>query len=953
MRTSLLLCAALFLVSGGFSCNAAADQEMAASTLDRPKLDLSGEWEFRTDPLDSGRAEQFFKDSAVYERKITVPGSWNAQGVAFPSEAALREYEKKTSEEHKHLYGLGTLGKESESAKLFSAYPGPAWYRKRVTIPASWKGKVPWLIFGGIHRSAEVWVNGEPAGSHHSYLIPFRIDLSGRAKAGDSVTIVARVDARRARETDPLMGCLDTLDFLYISWGGLYRSVYLEATEPARLGDIFVVPHVATATAEIRAQIEGPAHAGFQIEVEVLAADGGKVASAKTAVEPGARDPIIQAAILNPSLWSPTSPYLYSARVRLLEDNRTIDTRTIRFGMREFQVAQGKFLLNGQAIFLRGYGDDAIFPNTICPPANKELLSRRLAAARAYGFNYVRHHSWIPPEEYLDAADELGMMLQPEFPFAYRWDLPTSAEAKRSALEQWQAMIRLHRNHPSIVTWCMGNELYDSFDLAPEMYQLARQLDPSRPVIDSDGCGFKHEQRGTLDFMVVQFGEGSSIGFEDGKYHFGAEVRKPVLAHEMGYFVTLHDLSQLDLFQGGLRPYWLTQARDLARSKGVLAEYPAWLAASYQLQAACFKSNMEAARRSRLSGTSVWLFQDYPNCAEGVVDMFFRPKGLTAEEFRVFNSPTVLLLETARRNWRAGEKTAFKLLTSRFEEPATTAKLNWTLTLNNHTVASGEQDKIQVGNQGITELCSAELPAPSLAQAGKLTLHAHLADANGHASNSWSVWVFPANLLADAGARVQFHEFAPGRALYPTAQEWSPNASRTEGPLLVAARLSPEVTSFLIAGGRVFLVDPEPAFAIEKTNFRLSSWDGGGPSGTILDPAHPAFSGMPNDGWCDLQFYHLIQGSKTVFLDGYPEKIRPLVRCIDRPTRLANRAYLFEASVGRGRLLVSGFNFQKGLSLRDPASIFFFDQLVQYALGPKFNPQASLSTDSFKSKAKE
>ena len=404
-------------------------------------------------------------------------------------------------------------------------------------------------------------------------------------------------------------------------------------------------------------------------------------------------------------LWSPRTPHLYTARVRLLSDGQVIDTRSVRFGMREFKVDGGKFLLNGKPIFLRGYGDDCIFPDTICPPANKEELRRRLSLARGYGFNYVRHHSWIPPEDYLDAADELGMMLQPEFPFAYRWDLPSTPEAKRSALEQWEAVIRLHRNHPSIVTWCMGNEQYDSFDLAPAMYRAAKRLDPTRPVVDSDGCGFKHKDRGTLDFLVVQFGEGHSIGYQDGKYNVPAGITKPVIAHEMGYFVTLHDLAQLDLFKDGLRPYWLHQTRELAASKGLLAAYPDWLAASYRLQAVCLKTNLEAARRSRLSGTSVWLFQDYPNCAEGVVDMFLRPKALRPEEFRTFNAPTVLLLDAPRRNWWCGETLDLKFLVSRFEdEPSDSATLRWTLKSGDETLAQGVHEGLRVRADGVQEL---------------------------------------------------------------------------------------------------------------------------------------------------------------------------------------------------------------------------------------------------------
>ena len=108
---------------------------------------------------------------------------------------------------------------------------------------------------------------------------------------------------------------------------------------------------------------------------------------------------------------------------------------------------------------------------------------------------------------------------------------------------------------------------------------------------------------------------------------------------------------------------------------------------------------------------------------------------------------------------------------------------------------------------------------------------------------------------------------------------------------------------------------------------------------------------MPSDGWCDLQFYPLIQNSKTVLLTPLPEKIKPLVRCIDRPTRLADRAYLFEVSVGRGRLLVSGFNFAQALAWKDPAGTFLLEQLIRYALGPDFNPKASLPVDALQNKA--
>ena len=914
-----------------------------AQAVSRESVDLSGEWEFRMDPDDRGRAEKWFEGNVPFDRKIRVPGAWNAQGAAYESEKQLREYEKL------RLNGTNLLGVERESEKMFGVFPGPAWYRKTYRFPEKWRGGVPMLVFWGVHRYAEVWVNGQPAGLHLSYLTPMRIDLSIWARPGATVTVVVRVDARRNKAVDPLMGCLDTLDFLYVSWGGLYRKVTLEVTGPAWIADVYARPLVRETAVEVLAEVICLGHLReqpFRLAVEIVDSSGRPVAK-----DEGPSGKALRLNIPEPKLWTPGIPHLYTARVRLLDGGAELDAVSTRFGMRELTVENGRFLLNGKPVFLRGYGDDCIYPNTVAPPADREEFRRRLSVARDYGFNYVRHHSWFPPEEYFDAADELGMMVQPEFPVAYRWDLAATPEAKRRVLEQWEAVIRLRRNHPSLVTWCMGNELYDSFEQAPEMYQMAKKMDPSRLVIDSDGCGFKHRNRSTLDFMVVQFNEGSSIGFGDGKYSgIPADLPKPVVAHEMGYFVTLPDLSQIDLFKGGLRPYWLHQTRDLAASKGVTDLYPEWLERSYRLQAVCLKTNIEAARRSRLGGYSVWLFQDYPNCAEGVVDMFFRPKALTAAEFRKFNAPTVLLLDAPRRSFHFGESATISLLVSRFEDaPADRAALRWELRAGKEVLASGKEEGLSVTSEGVQELAKVEIAIPRRAKAERLTFAAELEDGGGKAANEWSLWAFPAEKPPGFPRRVRVEE--PFRRHVPPGE--AADLRPAEGDLLVTARADAAAVDFLEPGGRVLLLDPEPLFGVEKTNYRLSSWDGGGPSGTLIDREHPALRAMPSDGWADLHFYPLIQGSKTVFLDPLPTKVRPIVRCIDRPQRLSHRAYLFEASAGKGRLLVSGFNFAGALKAEDPAALFLFDQLIRYAAGRDFAPAASIPMGFLRSRLKK
>src|SRR3989475_8705903 len=189
------------------------------------------------------------------------------------------------------------------------------------------------------------------------------------------------------------MGCLDTLVYRSITWGGLHGRVLLEATEATRMDDVFVAPQLGAETAEIRLTIGGARTRQLALAAEILDARGAVVVSVNEAIAADATEVVLAARIPNAKLWSPKSPHLYTARVRLLSGGAVIDTRSVRFGMREFKVAGGKFLLNGKPIFLRGYGDDSIYPNTICPPAEKSEFHRRLSLAREYGFNYVRHHS--------------------------------------------------------------------------------------------------------------------------------------------------------------------------------------------------------------------------------------------------------------------------------------------------------------------------------------------------------------------------------------------------------------------------------------------------------------------------------------------------------------------------------------------------------------------------------
>ena len=910
----------------------------------RPTIDLTGPWQFRMDPEDVGRTEKWFADGVNFDRQVVVPGAWNAQGIGSTAKA-----DASTA-----VFGLRGTGNDADT--LFHAFPGPGWYRRTVTIPAAWQGKSIQINFGGVHRYADVWVNGEHVGSHISYLTPFSFDITKWAQPGKAATLTIRVDARQNKQVDSLMGCFDTVDFVYANWGGIYRTITLEATPPVRIDDVFVLPRLADETADVQVTLAGSegSTATLEVAVDIRGKDGTLAAQAKGTLAAGQAS--IPAKIAGVKPWSPRDPYLYTAQVTLLKDSRSLDRKTVRFGMREFKVEGTQFLLNGKPFFVRGYGDDCIYPNTICPPADRDFHRRRLQTAKDYGFNYVRHHSWCPPEEYFDAADELGLLIQPEFAIAYSADLAKTPPTKQLYRDEWRAMIRAHRNHPSIGVWCMGNELYNSFDMAPEMYEMAKRIDPSRLVIDSDGCNLNHQGRSTLDFCVVQFSESGSFGYQDGKYSRGQAI-KPIIAHEMGYFVTLPDLGQKDLFRDGLRPYWLYQAEEVAKKKGLLAEYPRWVECSNRLQGLCLKTNYEAVRRSTLmSGYSQWLFMDYPNCAEGIVDMFYRPKALTPEDARKFNAPTVLLMDCPRRNYFFGEKAKVTLLASRYEDaPSDHATLRWELRAGNDVLGSGSKDGLKVVSTGLQELASADIEIPPRAAAEKLTLAVTLTDENGSCVNDWNFWAFPRDPFKEQSRKLCYRGIAGFETVYPWAKELKAAPVAADCELLVTSECDEATRAYLEQGGRVLLLNPERLFKTEKVSgFRAAGWDprlSGGHVGTAAQSGHPAIRNMPCDGWCDLAFYPLIMGAKFAVLDDLAVHIDPIVRSIDVPQRLSNRAFLFEARVGKGRLLVSGLNFAAALSGGDPAAAYLRDQLVRYGLSDAFAPKAELPKLSITSAA--
>lgn len=431
MKLSLLI---VILVTSQFAAAAAAL---------RDSIPLGGEWDFYTDVGEASLAEV-----KTPPAKIAVPGAWQAQGFGTPGGSIPSS----------------VLGADMTPASyLRHNLTARCLYVRSVAVPAAWQGQRVFLCVRRAYRYVDAMVNGKKVGDYEGFSSPFEFEITDAVKVGADNQIVIGVD-NRAREGRDTVGMAN----YFTNTGGFGGPVTLEARPPDWIQDVFAMPKIAAAQAQLRVTLQSSGAAwtpGWSVAAEIAPWDAaGKAMAPAGKAEAdlaagGAKEMTLDLpVVLSPMrLWTQDDPFLYVATVRLLHRGKIVDVRTVRFGMREITADGTRLRLNGQPLYLAGYGDDATEPLTGMPPWDKEVYLKRLRMMRSYGFNFVRHHSHFPHDEYLDAADETGMLVQGEAGMAYVKFWP---KAHDLFTKEWPHLITAFRNHPSVWAWCTGNEFF-------------------------------------------------------------------------------------------------------------------------------------------------------------------------------------------------------------------------------------------------------------------------------------------------------------------------------------------------------------------------------------------------------------------------------------------------------------------------------------------------------------
>jgi beta-galactosidase len=346
-------------------------------------------------------------------------------------------------------------------------WQGYCFYRKFFMVPNNYKNKHIAINFGAAMQEAEVYLNGKYISEHKGGYLPFYADLSNKIKAGEKNCILVRLNNLHNPEIPPGK-LLAELDFCYYS--GIYRNAYLivkdkihitdpiNANRPAAGGILVTYSNVSSDSATIHAKIDiqndGEKKKKIALKLMLYDAKGNLVTSdlsGKEQTNPhNYRIFSHTFKVIKPELWSPDNPYLYNLVVAVLKGRREIDRQEIRIGIRGFSISKAEgFIMNGRKLKLRGTNRHQEYPY-IGYALSDNAQYRDAWKIKNAGFNFVRLSHYPQSPAFLDACDELGILVMNAIP---GWQFFGNEEFQKNSIQNVRDMVRRDRNHPCIVLW--------------------------------------------------------------------------------------------------------------------------------------------------------------------------------------------------------------------------------------------------------------------------------------------------------------------------------------------------------------------------------------------------------------------------------------------------------------------------------------------------------------------
>ena len=366
-------------------------------------------------------------------------------------------------------------------------FVGVGWYRLNFEAPAFEEGKRATILFDGAMSNAHVYVNGEEVGYWPYGYNAFYFDITEQLKVGEVNTLAVRLENKPDSSR-------------WYPGAGLYRNVHLIITEELNIpmwGVQVTTPDVREecATVHIRTKVnlpKGKHIRDYTVSSDIFDQDGNPVYSHAALGDVFGTDYFTEEIILSdPELWSVERPYLYTVVVRVLSPDGTYDEQTIRFGIRTIEIRpdEGMFINGVETKFKGVCNHHDLGP--LGAAVNEAAIRRQIRILKDMGCNAIRTSHNMPAPELVEACDEMGMMLMLES--FDEWRTPKLKNGYHNYFDEWVErdlvnLVQHFRNNPSVVMWCIGNEVPDQGDviwgskLSRMLQDICHREDPTRPV---------------------------------------------------------------------------------------------------------------------------------------------------------------------------------------------------------------------------------------------------------------------------------------------------------------------------------------------------------------------------------------------------------------------------------------------------------------------------------------
>ena len=753
-------------------------------------------------------------------------------------------------------------------------YIGNAWYKRTVDVPKDWSGRQVTLFLERPHIETTVFVNGKEVGHQMSLSTPHSYDVTQFMKWGEQNVIAIKIyngienvcvgqDSHSV--TDQTQG----------NWNGIVGRMELQA-QPI-IWRKQVIPHLK------------------EKQVDIVINDQTYHLDLGDDTEP----------------WDEFNPRLYT---------RTVDYEGMKvpvtFGLREVTIQGRQLYINGRPMFLRGTVENCCFPETGYAPMDEAEWLRVFRKCKEYGLNFVRFHSFCPPEAAFAAADKVGIYLQPEGP---SWPnhgvkLRSGQKIDKYLLEESKRIVDTYGHHPSFVMMAAGNEPAGDWvpycnDWVKEMHEYdATKVYAGASVGGGwawDNGSEYHVKAGARgldwDKKAPQSEDDYYSGIEYPRNYKGETPNQsPIIAHEQGQWCAFPDFKEIPQYTGVYKARNFEIFRDLLRDNGMEPMAEKFLMASGKLQTLCYKYEIERNLRTKdYAGFQLLSLNDYSGqgtALVGPLNVHWNEKGyVDAKEWCEFCSPVVLLARFPKFVYANDETLRIPIecmnassedveaQTMIYEIWRDDSQLVTSNTLQVGTVALGKNHELGTVSQRLDVI-----DKPS-----KMTLRVRLGNLT---QNHWDFWVYP-SVQSVQSTRIYIADSLDAQAL---------------------KILKKGGTVLLTAAGHVTLGSDVKQTYLPV--FWNTSWFKMRPphtTGAYIEKEHPLFRyGFPTDDWSNLNWWELLNKAQVMNLMELPKDYQSPIQPIDTWHVSRKLGMLVEARVMKGKLLMTTMDITGDLEHR-------------------------------------